>query len=186
MVDVQIPDNVEITLLSINTINGQAVARIRIRKNIEGDWWTEELGLIKVGDRIGKGRRWPKNDAGTKADRPVDMTTKYQLLEIEETLVPRLVTRTFYKYEFKENGETTQDWATDLESLRKAHPAASDVGQPLPDPNGTGFWKKEEKVPMIDSSTGETSMVKRWKIRVENTEARPGQKKEYWFEEADD
>ena len=39
---------------------------------------------------------------------------------------------------------------------------------------------------MIDSSTGETSMVKRWKIRVENTEARPGQKKEYWFEEADD
>lgn len=182
VVNVQIPDNVEITLLSVSELGDSMAARIRVRKNIEGSWWVSDFGLVREGHRIGKARTFAKTEGGTAGDKPVDMTTKYVLKEIKADLVPRMTTQTFYMYEFTVDGEKKQDWAANQEDLMKRYPTVGSV-QPLPDPNGVGLWKKEEQVEMVDPRTGEPSMVKKWKILVENTEARPGQKSEYWFAE---
>ncbi len=183
VVSVQIPDNVEITLVSVNVLNGKPTARIRVRKNVEGGWWIEEYGLLKDGDRIGK-LSTPAPEGGAASTKKVDMTTKYVLQEFKSEDVPRMTSQTLYHYAFVMGGEKKDAWGSNREDIMKQFPEA-DMATivEMQSTTESGFERRIVQIPMVDQATKLPSMVKKWKVLLRNTEAKPGQKAEMWIEE---
>ncbi|MBI4612777.1 MAG: hypothetical protein HY720_04130 [Planctomycetes bacterium] len=182
-VSVQIPDNVEIKLLTVLDFGQVQKPSIEVRKNIAGTWWIYK-DSFSVGNTVGLEGVYAFEDGDPQKKSPtkLDMRTKYKLIEVAFDSVPRMQTRIQTKFRFTEGGAAGEDWAFDDADLKTRHPGI-DPGsiQRVKSMTTDGWEQQSVEVPMKNAATGEPMMDKKWKIRVENVDAKEGQKKEFWF-----
>ena len=186
---VRIPDNVEIRLLGLNFLNNAPMARVKVRKSVGGTWFAHEFS-VKEGARIGvetsdDGQpRWvyPTIEGGSRSQQRIDMSTKYLLHEFKKEMTQKVLPVTEKKYRFVSEGTPMEEWAKDQDELREKFPGVDQFDRILTPQGGS----ETRTVPRPQfGPDGTPWMEEIWSIVVENTEARPGQKKliEYAVEE---